>query len=66
MKTYQDNGYQYFFDKSIKSWILYPVNENGNRIESNDDHDFLESEYFTNKNHMIKVYPQLTFTVYSN
>ena len=39
MKTYITNGYEYFYDKSQKQWVLYPVDNLGNRIEWDYDWD---------------------------
>lgn len=43
------NNYLYFYDKSIRSWIAYPVDANGNRIEFDSNENFIEADYFANK-----------------
>lgn len=49
MKAYQSNGFEYFFDKNIRQWILYPIDDNGNRIEHDIFDEPIESKYFNNK-----------------
>lgn len=34
MKTYQDNGYRYWYDPSLRSWTIIPVDGEGNQIGS--------------------------------
>jgi len=49
MKAYAKNGYEYFYDVYQKLWVLYPVNESGDRIEWDDNDKPIEAEYFNNK-----------------
>lgn len=55
MKTYQEDGYEYFYDRNIRQWTLYPIDGKGNRIEWNKDDLPIESEYF-NKKSEVKTY----------
>lgn len=49
MKTYIKNGFEYFYDKSQKQWVLYPIDNLGNRIEWDENDNPIESQYFNNK-----------------
>lgn len=49
MKTYITNTYQYFYDKYLKQWILYPVDDLGDRIEWDKNDNPIEAQYFNNK-----------------
>ena len=49
MKTYIKNGFEYFYDKSQKQWVLYPIDNLGNRIEWDENDNPIESKYFNNK-----------------
>lgn len=49
MKTYQNKGFEYFYDKYQKQWVLYPIDDLGNRIEWDKDSNPIESQYFNNK-----------------
>lgn len=53
MKTYKDSGYEYFYDRSIGSWTIYGVDENGCQISSAD--------YHNRKSDLLDCYPQLKF-----
>ena len=53
MKTYRKNGYEYFWDKNYKHWVLYPIDKNGNRIEWDENENPIESEYFNNKKELL-------------
>jgi len=33
MKTYTKNGFEYFYDTNCRQWVLYPIDNLGNRIE---------------------------------
>jgi hypothetical protein len=41
-------GFEYFYDRSQRQWILYPVDESGNRIEWDDNDYPIEARYFNN------------------
>ena len=49
MKTYQLNNHEYFWDKNQRLWVLYPVDENKNRIEWDENDNPIECQYFNNK-----------------
>ncbi len=49
MKVHQKNGFEYFYDKFQKLWVLYPIDNTGNRIEWDNNDDPIESMYFNNK-----------------
>ncbi len=49
MKTYQLNNHEYFLDKNQRLWVLYPVDENKNRIEWDLNDNPIECQYFNNK-----------------
>ena len=49
MKTYNKNGFEYFYDNHIRLWVIYPIDTNGFRIEHNPQGRILESDYFHNK-----------------
>jgi hypothetical protein len=56
MKTYQDHGYMYWFDTSLKLWTICKVDTNGELTED-------EASYENKKQDLQKRYPQLDFTV---
>ncbi len=49
MKTYTEKGFEYFYDRFTKLWVLYPVDSLGNRIEWDENDNPIESQYFNNK-----------------
>lgn len=49
MKAYQHNGFEFFYDKHQRQWVLYPIDEKGNRIEHDTNDKPIEAEYFNNK-----------------
>lgn len=49
MKAYTSNGYEYFYDRFVKQWVLYPIDENGLRIEWDVNDNPIECQYFNNK-----------------
>ena len=49
MKTYIKNGFEFFYDKSQKQWVLYPIDNLGNRIEWDKNDNPIEAKYFNNK-----------------
>ena len=53
MKTYEDNGYRYFYDFYIKSWTIYEIDLEGFQVGNAD--------YFSNKKQLIISYPTLKF-----
>ena len=48
MKTHITNGFEYFYDIHQKQWVLYPVDDLGNRIEWDENENPIEAEYFIN------------------
>ncbi len=53
MNTYINKGFEYFYDKNQKLWVMYPINDNGDRIEWDSNDNPIESEYFNNKKELI-------------
>jgi hypothetical protein len=49
MKAYQSKGYEYFYDRFTKQWVMYPIDSEGNRIEWDSNDEPIESMYFNNK-----------------
>lgn len=49
MKTYIKNGFEFFYDKYQKHWVLYPIDKIGNRVEWDENDNPIESKYFNNK-----------------
>lgn len=49
MKTYITKGFEYFYDKYQKQWVLYPIDKLGNRIEWDKNETPIEARYFNNK-----------------
>jgi hypothetical protein len=49
MKAYTKNGYEYFYDVHQKLWVLYPVDESGDRVEWDENDEPIEAQYFNNK-----------------
>lgn len=49
MRTYIKNGFQYFYDRYQKQWVLYPIDNLGNRIEWDKNDNPIEAKYFNNK-----------------
>ena len=54
MKSYIKNGFEFFYDKHQKQWILYPVDSLGNRIEWDESDNPIEAQYFNNKTELNK------------
>lgn len=48
MRTYIENGYEFFYDTNQKQWVLYPIDNLGNRIEWDINDNPIESQYFNN------------------
>lgn len=46
------NNYLYFYDNSIRSWVAYPVDDKGDRIEFDSNENFIEANYFANKSQL--------------
>lgn len=44
-----NQSFEYFWDKNQRLWVLYPVDENKNRIEWDSNDDPIECQYFNNK-----------------
>ena len=49
MKTYIKTGFEYFYDRNQKHWVLYPIDNLGNRIEWDKNDNPIEAQYFNNK-----------------
>ena len=49
MKTYTKNGFEYFYDTNQKQWVVYPIDNLGNRIEWDVNDNPIEAEYFNNR-----------------
>ena len=49
MKIYIKNGFEYFYDNNQKQWVLYPIDNLGNRIEWDKNDNPIEAQYFNNK-----------------
>ena len=60
MKTYQQSGFEFFFDINIRLWILYPIDVKGNRIEHDSVGNPIEVEYFVNRTHLNNYLQNLT------
>jgi hypothetical protein len=43
------NKLEYWWDKSTKNWVLYPIDENGDRIEWDSNDNPIEALYFPNR-----------------
>ena len=53
MITYNDSGYQYFYDRSVGSWTIYQVDNEGNQIG--------HADYHARKDQLKANYPMLKF-----
>lgn len=53
MKTYQDNGYRYYYDTHIRMWTIYVIDQLNNQVGNAD--------YHANKSRLIVNYPMLQF-----
>jgi hypothetical protein len=49
MKTYTKKGFEFFYDTCQKQWVVYPIDNLGNRIEWDVNDNPIEAEYFNNK-----------------
>ena len=49
MKTYQKQGYEYFYDRHQRHWVVYPIDADGNRVEWDINDNPIEAMYFLNK-----------------
>jgi hypothetical protein len=54
MKTYITNGFEYFYDKNQKQWVLYPIDNLGNRIEWDKNDNPIEAIYSNNRKELNK------------
>jgi len=54
MKTYEDNGYRYWYDTKIKMWTIYPIDSKGNQSSKG-------AEYYGYKEQLLRNYPVLKF-----
>jgi hypothetical protein len=54
MKTYNKKGFEYFYDTSQKQWVLYPIDNLGNRIEWDKNDNAIEAIYFNNRKELNK------------
>jgi hypothetical protein len=54
MHFHQDKRWKYWYDKSIKSWVVQELDEDSNQIH-------YECEYFAIKKHLLKAYPSFQF-----
>ena len=43
------NGFQYFYDRHERHWVLYPIDADGNRVEHDANDNPIESEYYVKK-----------------
>lgn len=43
MKTYTKNGFQFFYDRHQRQWVLYPIDNLGNRIEWDENDNPIEA-----------------------
>lgn len=59
MKAYIKNGYEYFYDTNIRLWTLYPVDQQGDRIEWDKNDNPIEAQYFNNRKELNKFFEQL-------
>lgn len=53
MKSYKLNGFEYFYDRVEKHWVLYPIDKEDNRIEWDENDKPIEAEYFNNKKELM-------------
>lgn len=56
MKTYEDNGYRYWYDFRIRSWTIHKVDSDGFQDGN--------ASYFAIKKHMLISFPILKFIPY--
>lgn len=56
MKTYEWNGYRFYYDTSLKLWTIYQIDSRGNQISR-------EADYYQTKQELLKYYPALKFTL---
>lgn len=49
MQAYTENEYEFFYDRYQKLWVLYPINETGERVEWDENDEPIEAQYFNNK-----------------
>jgi len=54
MKTYKTKNFEYWFDNLCKHWVLYPIDNLGNRIEWDKNDNPIESSYFKNKKQLFQ------------
>lgn len=52
MQLYKKDGFAYFWDRNIRLWTCYPIDNEGNRIEWDENENPIECEYFPNKNRL--------------
>jgi hypothetical protein len=52
MKTFQEKGFEFFWDKNQKLWVLYPIDKDMNRIEWDINDNPIECLYFNNRNEL--------------
>ena len=54
MKTYNKKGFQFFYDTNERQWVLYPIDNNLNRIEWDTNDNPIEAMYFNNQKELNK------------
>lgn len=54
MKTYTENGFQYFYDRYIKLWTVYPVDGEGVRVEFDENNDHIPADHYHNKSELLE------------
>ena len=50
MKSYIKSGFEYFYDRFMKHWVCYPIDNDGKRIEWDVNDNPIESVTFYTKN----------------
>jgi hypothetical protein len=48
MKTYIKHQFEYFYDKYQRQWVMYPVDNQGERVEWDKNDNPIECTYFNN------------------
>lgn len=58
MVTYEDHGYRYWYDPSLRLWTITEIDEDGHQVG--------DADYQPNREKLTEIYPELDFTKTNN
>jgi len=51
MKTYEDNGHRYYYDRTLRFWVIYKIDSEGNQVD--------DSCYYNDKKQLKENHPEI-------